>query len=123
MPFIASVFIVLMGCREMVWGSEALANASETSLMTWSHENTSEDTQRPLVDEQIRRSSLYEVELMQEGLTDSKRSFVYLSIPRSGMAKRPIERRDGAEASSAAQRTMPGPPLCMTVLFGSMLGD
>ncbi|WP_083890758.1 glucodextranase DOMON-like domain-containing protein [Luteimicrobium xylanilyticum] len=80
--------------------------AASDSLTTWWHDN-SVATTGSVPDDQVRRSTVYDATVATTDAPDAAyRSFVYMSVPRSGEGKRGYTEQDGAEFSSSANLTM-----------------
>ena len=84
----------------------AASAATTDSITTWDHDNAVATTD-PIAGDQVRQSQFYDtsVSTVAEPGTGYK-SFVYMSVPRSGNDKIGYTEDDGAEFSSSADLTM-----------------
>jgi hypothetical protein len=87
--------------------AEEVTTANTAQLQTWWHDNHEFNTTSPTRNDQVRRSSFYDVEVATTAAPATRYdSFAYLSIPRSGKGKIGYTEEDGAEFASAAGLTM-----------------
>ncbi|NYI03736.1 family 49 glycosyl hydrolase [Allostreptomyces psammosilenae] len=86
----------------------AAATTADTSqLQTWWHDNYEFNTTSPTQNNQVRRSSFYDVRVATAAAPNTRYdSFAYMSIPRSGKGKPGYTKEDGAEFASSANLTM-----------------
>jgi hypothetical protein len=76
-------------------------------VQTWSHPNSEENASTAVAPDNVRRSTVYRVRVApvaQPGKAQD--AFVYMSIPRSGLAKTGYTGEDGAEFSVQAAMTL-----------------
>lgn len=80
--------------------------ADSEQLRTWWHDNYELNTDGPVADDTVRRSSFYDVQVAPASTPDDAYdSFASMSIPRSGKDK-VYDTEDGAEFSADAALTM-----------------
>lgn len=108
----------LIACFTVLWlgscsgGGGAAAveqRAAEVTagVLTWTHPNGEPNASTPVAPENIRSSTLYRVRVAPVSQPDKLQdSFVYMSIPRSGLGKVGYTDEDGAEFSAQAGMTM-----------------
>ncbi|GKV73752.1 MULTISPECIES: family 49 glycosyl hydrolase [Pseudarthrobacter] len=85
----------------------AITTADNGNLHTWWHDNAVFNTTGPTGNDEVRRSSFYDLQVAQENQPDKAYdAFTYMSIPRSGKDKIGYTKEDGAEFSSQAGLTM-----------------
>jgi hypothetical protein len=84
-----------------------VSTADNGNLHTWWHNNGVFNTTGPTADNEVRQSSIYDVQVAQDNQPDKAYdAFTYMSIPRSGKDKVGYTKEDGAEFSSQAGLTM-----------------
>ncbi|WP_024462122.1 RICIN domain-containing protein [Marinimicrobium sp. LS-A18] len=99
---------VLLSMTFLSLPSFAAQTADNSRLHTWWHENYEENDQFPVADNQVRRSTFYDVKVSTASDPGSKfDSFTYMNIPRSGKGKIGYDgETDGAEFADSANLTM-----------------
>lgn len=81
--------------------------ANDSKLRSWWHDNGERNDSTPVADGKVRQSTEYEVMLSTVSSPGrSYRSFVYMSIPRSGRGKQGYTEEDGADFAASAQLSM-----------------
>jgi hypothetical protein len=84
-----------------------VSTADNGNLHTWWHNNGVFNTTGPTADNEVRQSSIYDVQVAQDNQPDKAYdAFTYMSIPRSGKDKVGYTKEDGAEFSSQAGLSM-----------------
>ena len=84
-----------------------VSTADNGNLHTWWHNNGVFNTTGPTADNEVRQSSIYDVQVAQDNQPDKAYdAFTYMSIPRSGKDKIGYTKEDGAEFSSQAGLSM-----------------
>ncbi len=87
--------------------SSQSSESSRSGLQTWWHENADPNSQTPVADNKVRQSTHYSVSVaLDTDAIELQPSFVYMSIPRSGMNKQGYSDDDGAEFADLANVTM-----------------
>ncbi|MGQ1799040.1 family 49 glycosyl hydrolase [Kocuria oceani] len=87
--------------------AEKVKTANSARLQTWWHDNHEFNTTTPTQNNQVRRSSFYDVAVATTAAPkNTYDSFTYMSIPRSGKGKIGYTKEDGAEFASSADLTM-----------------
>ena len=77
------------------------------NLHTWWHDNGVFNTEGPTGDNEVRQSSIYDVQVASANQPEKAYdAFTYMSIPRSGKDKVGYTKEDGAEFSSQAGLSM-----------------
>jgi len=83
------------------------AAAVKAEVRTWSHSTAEPNASTPVEPGSVRSSTLYQVHVAPVTQPDKLQdSFVYMSIPRSGLGKVGYTEEDGAEFSARAGMTM-----------------
>lgn len=87
--------------------SVSSSQASMSGLYTWWHDNAEANSQTAVADNNVRQSTYYSVKVALNTETPVQQdSFVYMTIPRSGMSKQGYSYDDGAEFADLANATM-----------------
>ncbi|MFE4078164.1 family 49 glycosyl hydrolase [Paenarthrobacter sp. YIM B13468] len=87
--------------------STKITTADTDDLHTWWHDNGVFNATGPTSNDEVRRSSFYDVKVAEAAKPDkSYDSFAYMSIPRSGKGKVGYTEEDGAEFASQAGLSM-----------------
>eukprot|EP00729_Bicosta_minor_P024534 gene24534-31915_t len=98
-------FVAVLSLDAAVVGG---SHGSPRRLQTWWHNSSEQQARRPTAPHAVRQSINYGVKIsLNEGQDMQwEESFVYMSIPRSGAAKRGYATVDGAEYAAGAGLTM-----------------
>lgn len=98
-------FVAVLSLDAAVVGG---SHGSPRRLQTWWHNSSEQQARRPTAPHAVRQSTNYGVKIsLNEGQDMQwEESFVYMSIPRSGAAKRGYATVDGAEYAAGAGLTM-----------------
>ena len=82
-------------------------SGSRVGIQTWSHPNGEANASTSVAPGNVRSSTVYRVRVAPVTQPDKAQdSFVYMSIPRSGLRKAGYTDEDGAEFSAQAKMTM-----------------
>ena len=100
-------FAVLILLGAVVGGGSPVRLADSQALKTWWHANAELNDSTPVADTSVRRSTVYRVKVATAAAPDVLYdSFVYMTLLRSGGAKRGYISQDGAEFADEANLTM-----------------
>lgn len=86
--------------------SSAGSTSSSANFQTWWHTNYEENAASAVADNKVRRSTIYDVNVIDAAnQTSNDKSFVYMTLPRGGKVKN-YTGDDGAEFATSAHETM-----------------